>query len=110
MCRVIDGPSPRKDGATASYVVVETDPAVEWHGDESYAERWGPEHPLCRRIEPTRLLLVLATAPTTGWQLRTTGDWSVPAAPIVNGGRTVESAETVPGLAMKVAVRASSTT
>jgi hypothetical protein len=86
------------------HVLVETDPPIEWHGDDRYAERWGPDHPLCHPMRPTRLLLMLAST-DHGFTLNLDRDFSVPAVPVINEAATVQDAECPRGLGMKISVR-----
>jgi hypothetical protein len=58
-CEVIDGPSPR-EGRSERYWLVRTSPDIEWHGDSRYIERWGPDHPLCKPMDPTPFALAMA--------------------------------------------------
>lgn len=101
---VIDGPAPkfapREDARfEETYWLVEVDPQIEWRGDSSYAERWGPDHPLCHPIEPTQLALVIASSPWSGAVDYRRGDGAV--YPVVNSARTVAEAEIVGELGIK---------
>ncbi|HUG48082.1 MAG TPA: hypothetical protein VMP67_06680 [Candidatus Limnocylindria bacterium] len=106
---VIDGPAakfePRAEARfPEEYWLVEVDPPIVWHGDQTFAARWGPDHPLCHPIEPTRLALVMASSPWTGpIEVKWAG---VPVYPVVNSARTVGEAEIVSGLAVKAGLRA----
>ena len=81
---------------------------IEWHGDAQFVERWGRDHPLCQPIQPTRLLLILASSTTPAFSIRLDRDWSIPpATPVLNDATTVQDAEPAVGLGMKVAIRQS---
>jgi hypothetical protein len=83
-------------------LLVETDPAVVWNGDPSYAGRWGPDHPLCHPIEPTNRLVILAE--DRSWTLDLDRDFSVPASPVTNRADSLAHVEASPGLGMKVSI------
>jgi hypothetical protein len=46
---------------STKFWLVRTEPLIEWHGDESFIKRWGPDTPLAQPIEPTQYALVMAT-------------------------------------------------
>ena len=106
--RVIDGPAPKfatREGARypETYWLVEVDPPIEWHGDTTYVARWGPDHPLCHPIRPTRLAVVMASSAWSGPLRLTAG---APVYPVVNAASTVADAEIVGGLAVKAGLKA----
>ena len=109
-CRVLDGPTAwfvAREGARwpETYWLVRTDPPIEWHGDSGYAARWGPDHPLCSHIEPTRFALVMASSPWNGPLDLPTGA-GVPVYPVGNTPRYVGEADPVIGLGVKASLRA----
>lgn len=104
-CVLLDGPGPLPASVSPSRTVsllVETDPAICWNGDLSYADRWGRDHPLCHPIEPTNRLVILAE--NRSWTLDLDRDFSVPASPVTNGADSLVDVEAVPGLGMKVSI------
>lgn len=113
-CVVLDGPGPLPESVSPDRSVsllVQTDSAIAWKGDASYATRWGPDHPLCHPIVPTNRLIILAE--TRSWTLDLDGDFGVPASPVMNGADRLAEVEAVNGLGMKVSIvrePASSTT
>ena len=105
---VIDGPAPkfepREEARFAeTYWLVRTDPAIEWNGEPAYAARWGPDHPLCHPIEPTRLALVMASSAWTGEIGWTPA--GVPVYPVVGPAGSVVEAQPVGGLGIKAGLR-----
>ena len=109
-CHVLDGPAAfflaRKDARwPETYWLVRTDPLIEWHGDSSYAARWGPDHPLCSPIEPTSLALVMASSPWSGEVDPYHGD-IVPVYPLRGRPEHVEQADPIIGLGIKAGLRA----
>jgi hypothetical protein len=80
-CRVLDGPAARV-GRSERYWLVETDPLIEWHGDAHYIEVWGPDHPLCHPMEPTKYALVMSTGRPLMREDLGILDGSVPAGPV----------------------------
>ena len=62
---VVDGPMSVTDPAN-EYWLVRVSPDIRWHGDPSYAERWGQDHPLVKPMEATDHALVLVTALESG--------------------------------------------
>jgi hypothetical protein len=108
-CAIVDGPSVffdhRPDALfPETYWLVRTDPAIEWHGDDRFAPRWGPDHQLCRPIEPTPFALVMASSSWTG-PINLARASGVPAYPVAGVPRVVSEAKPIGGLAMKVGVR-----
>jgi hypothetical protein len=79
-------------------VLLGTHIPIEWNGDPRFADRWGEDHPLCHPIAPTNRLLILASG------VNLARDFGVPATPVVNGADSVERAEVLSGLTMKVSV------
>jgi hypothetical protein len=107
-CVVIDGPSQRFEPRVGArwpetYWLVRTNPPIEWHGEPTFAARWGPDHPLCSPIAPTPYALVMASSPWTGPIDATAA--GVPAYPVAGGPSRVADATPIEGLAMKVALR-----
>jgi hypothetical protein len=107
---VLDGPSPyfppRPDARfTETFWLVRTDPPIEWNGDEVFAVRWGPDHPLCHPIAPTSLVLVMATS---GWNgpIDPTRAVGIPVYPVTNKPSRVEAAKVIGALAIKAGLRA----
>jgi len=109
-CEIIDGPTSHPSVMPSSKLwLVRTDPLLEWHGDESFIEVWGADHPLVHPIDPTPYALVMATGREAGWP----GDpiildAGVPAGPalISPAPTSVADARTLGGLWMKVMLRA----
>lgn len=108
-CEVVDGPAvafepPEWQRFPETFWLVRTEPAIEWKGDPTYAARWGPDHPLCHPMEPTRYALVMASSRYTG-PMRPTEFAGIPAYPVAGTPRTVADATPVAGLGIKAAVR-----
>jgi hypothetical protein len=106
---VIDGPAGRfgaRDGARfpETYWLVRCDPAIEWNGDERFAERWGPDHALCRPISPTPYALVMASSPWNG-PIDPSRGLGIPVYPVSGAPMSVEDALVIDGLALKVDLR-----
>ena len=106
---VIDGPSPyfpiKADARfPETYWLVRTDPPIEWHGDESFAARWGPDHPLCHPAAPTSLALVMASSPWSG-AVDTVLGGGIPVYPVTNEPSRVEDALYDSAFAVKAALR-----
>lgn len=61
-CEILDGPAVHPTFMPSTkFWLVRTDPLIEWHGDESFVKRWGPDTPLAHPMEPTQYALVMAT-------------------------------------------------
>jgi hypothetical protein len=108
-CEVVAGPAPAPSlpppewqRFPETFWLVRTDPAIEWRGDSSYADRWGPDHPLCHPIEATRYALVMASSRYTGPM--GAGSGGVPAYPVAGAPSTVAEAEPIRGLGIKASV------
>jgi hypothetical protein len=101
-CVIVAGPARLKTGFSGEYLLASTDPPIEWHGDSAYSDRWGSESALCRPVQLSGLVLVLASHES--FRLKGT-DWSIPAIPLTNWAESVEDAEFEPELAVKVGVR-----
>jgi hypothetical protein len=100
-CTVLAGPDSWGAKPTdVSHILVRTQPAVEWNGDLTYAVRWGPEHALCHPIEPTNLLLVMASSTTWTPTLDNGTQLGTRASPVLNNASSVRTAECRPGLGM----------
>ena len=107
---VIDGPSPyfppRPDARwRETYWLVRTDQPIEWNGDERFAGRWGPDHPLCHPIAPTSLALVMASSPWSG-PIDPSCSGGIPVHPVTNEPSRVEKAQVIEALAIKAGLRA----
>jgi hypothetical protein len=46
---------------STKFWLVKTEPLIEWNGDESFIERWGPDTPLALPRESTPYALLMAT-------------------------------------------------
>jgi len=108
-CVVIDGPSPRFTPRTdarwpETYWLVRTDRPIEWRGDQSFAKRWGADHPLCSPIAPTRYALVMASSPWTGPIDPTSA--GIPVYPVPGAPLVVADAVPLEGLGVKAGIRA----
>lgn len=106
---VIDGPAPKfgppKDARwPETFWLVSVDPPIEWHGDASYATRWGPDHPLTQPFTPTTLALVMASSRYSG-PIDPNLGLGVPIYPVGNSAKTVAEAEPIAGVAIKAALR-----
>ena len=106
---VIDGPSPyfplRADARwPETYWLVRTDPPIERHGDERFAARWGPDHPLCHPAAPTSLALVMASSSSSG-PVDTSLGGGIPIYPVTNEASRVEEAQYEVAFAIKAALR-----
>jgi hypothetical protein len=109
-CEIIDGPASHPTFMPGSRLwLVRTEPEIEWHGDEYYIKRWGPDHPLVHPIDPTPYALVMATGRDSPFPIDPTIlDAGVPAGPalIPPAPTSVADARTLGGLWMKVILRA----
>ena len=101
VCFILDGPTwvPAADG---EFWLVRTEPAIEWNGDSSLGERWGPDHPLAHSFRPTNLALVMAASRSRRIDLA--GDFSVPVYPVFGEASTVDEANWIGAHAAKVRV------
>ena len=108
-CEIIDGPASHPSILPSSRLwLVRTDPVIEWHGDESFIEVWGPDHPLVHPIDATPYALVGATGREPPGPIDPTIlDAGVPAGPalIPPAPTSVADARTLGGLWMKVLLR-----
>jgi hypothetical protein len=107
---VLDGPSPyfpvRPDARwPETYWLVRTDPPIEWNGDERFATRWGPDHPLCHPAAPTSLALVMASSAWSG-PVDTSLGGGIPVYPVTNEPSRVEDAQYEVAFAIKAGLRA----
>jgi hypothetical protein len=90
---------------TETYWLVRTDPPIEWHGDEQFAARWGPDHPLCHPAAPTSFALVMASSPGSGPH-RPVAHRRHSCYPLTNEPGRVEDAEYIGAFAIKAGLRA----
>jgi hypothetical protein len=107
-CEVLDGPAFHDVIIpTRRFWLVRTIPQIEWHGDDRYIERWGPDHPLCHPMDPTPFALVMAAREKPLRPDLGIFDGSVPAGPVLPDPEPTAVAEvrTINGLWMKVMVR-----
>jgi hypothetical protein len=106
---IIDGPTSHPSVMPSSKLwLVRTDPLIEWHGDESFIEVCGPDHPLAHPIDPTPYALVGATGREPPGPIDPTIlDAGVAAGPalIPPTPTSVADARTLGGLWMKVILR-----
>lgn len=101
-CSIEDGPA-AVPSAGGDFWLVRTEPAIEWGGDEQFADRWGPDHPLVHPIRPTSLALVMASSAYRRTDLERDG--SIPAYPVVGFPKTVGESRWIGGLGIKVGIR-----
>lgn len=85
-CIILDGPV-AVSAAGGEFWLVQTEPAIEWDGDEQYVGRWGSDHPLVTPIPPTNRALVMASSAYNTTDLDRDGN--IPAYPVVGQVTTV---------------------
>lgn len=108
-CEVIDGPASHPTITPSSKLwLVRTEPLIEWHGDESYIRRWGPDHPLVHPMDPTPYALVMATRRTPVRPDLGLLGGGVPAGAVLPSPEptSVAEARTISGLWIKAVLRA----
>ena len=101
-CFILDGPA-AVPAAGGDFWLVRTAPAIEWDGDERYADRWGPDHPLVKPIQRTNLALVMASSAYNTIDLGR--DASIPVYPVAGDATKVDESSWIGGLGAKVSVR-----
>lgn len=105
-CLVVDGPAPIAAMPDSTYLLVKTDAPIQWQPNESFVQRWGPDHPASRPIEPTHFLLLLSSHAPHDFTLNLDDDGGIPAHPVIGDEpRTVNDADGRLGSAAKVSVR-----
>ena len=62
---IVDGPMSLVD-LTNEYWLVRVSPEIRWHGDPSYAKRWGQDHPLVKPMQATDHAFVMVTSFESG--------------------------------------------
>jgi hypothetical protein len=73
-------------------------------GEPAFAARWGPDHPLCSPMAPTRYALIMASSSCSG-PIGSRG-LGIPAYPVPGSPQRVADARPIGGLAIKVDLRA----